>query len=129
MEFQYERLRVSAAALDANEKVWELLKKQRRYGSLERQIERACESVALNIAEGAGEFSASDKARFYRIALRSVEETAMALDVLQRRNPGFNSEVNELKEMLRSVAGMLVRLIQSTRARTPRHDTNRPAAS
>src|SRR5688572_24536994 len=45
------------------------------------QMRRSSTSVALNIAEGANEFSTADKAKFYRIARRSAGETLAALDV------------------------------------------------
>ncbi len=48
------------------------------------QLHRAATSIALNIAEGAGEFSAPEKARFYRIARRSATESAAAVDLLVR---------------------------------------------
>ncbi len=40
------------------------------------QLRRASLSIQANIAEGAGDFSAPDKARFYRMALRSASECA-----------------------------------------------------
>ena len=43
---------------------------------LRNQLERSATSIVANIAEGAGEFSPSEKARFYRMARRSAIETA-----------------------------------------------------
>jgi four helix bundle protein len=51
------------------------------HSSLAQQLYRASMSIPLNIAEGSGEFSKNDKARFYRIALRSATECAAILDV------------------------------------------------
>ena len=48
------------------------------------QLHGAIISIPLNIAEGAGEFSAADKARFYRYALRSCTETLAILDVCRK---------------------------------------------
>jgi four helix bundle protein len=45
------------------------------------QLRRASTSIQANIAEGAGEFSPSDKTRFYRMALRSASECAALLDI------------------------------------------------
>ena len=54
------------------------------HAGLGDQLRRAATSIALNIAEGAGEFSKPDKARFYRFARRSGTECAAALDVAVR---------------------------------------------
>lgn len=54
------------------------------HAGLGDQLRRAATSIALNIAEGAGEFSKPDKARFYRFARRSATECAAALDVAVR---------------------------------------------
>ena len=45
------------------------------------QLNRASASITLNVAEGAGEFSRADKARFYRMAKRSATECAACLDI------------------------------------------------
>ena len=49
------------------------------------QLQRAATSVALNIAEGAGEFPRNEKARFYRMAKRSATECAAIFDVCNSR--------------------------------------------
>ncbi|MCP4959487.1 MAG: four helix bundle protein [Actinomycetia bacterium] len=49
------------------------------------QLDKASTSVAVNIAEGAGEFSPKEKGRFYRIARRSATETVAWFDVLRRK--------------------------------------------
>ncbi len=51
---------------------------------LSDQLQRAALSIALNIAEGAGEYAVDEKARFYRMAKRSATECAGVLDVCQR---------------------------------------------
>ncbi|HET7322453.1 MAG TPA: four helix bundle protein, partial [Longimicrobiaceae bacterium] len=56
------------------EQITRTLSRGRRY--LTDQLQRASTSIPLNIAEGAGEFSRADKARFYRIARRSATECA-----------------------------------------------------
>ena len=48
------------------------------------QLRRAANSVALNIAEGAGEFAPAEKARFYRMARRSATECAGQVIVCRR---------------------------------------------
>ncbi|MEM1418216.1 MAG: four helix bundle protein, partial [Myxococcota bacterium] len=41
--------------------------------------------MVANIAEGAGEFSPSEKARFYRMARRSAIETVAWIEIAARR--------------------------------------------
>ena len=66
-EFDHERLDVYVAAIDfvaLVDDVVEHLPRGRAY--LADQLQRAATSIPLNIAEGVGEFSTSEKARFYR---------------------------------------------------------------
>ena len=50
---------------------------------LRDQLRRASASIALNVAEGASEYRAADKERFYRFARRSAGECLSILDVLR----------------------------------------------
>ena len=81
----FDHLDVYQAAIDfvvlANDVVERL---PRGRGYLADQLQRAATSIPLNIAEGAGEFSAAEKARFYRIARRSATESAAILDVCRK---------------------------------------------
>ena len=68
-QFDHEKLDVYRAAIEfvaAADSIVEELPRGRSY--LSDQLLRAVTSIPLNIAEGAGEFSAKEKARFYRIA-------------------------------------------------------------
>lgn len=66
-----------------------------------------------NIAEGAGEFSPAEKARFYRIARRSAIELAAWLDIVEQRQHAPKNLINDAIALLEQVVSMLVRLIQS----------------
>ena len=63
--------------LASAEAVCRALPKGRAY--LADQLRRAALSITLNVAEGADEFAAADKARFYRMARRSATECAAIL--------------------------------------------------
>ena len=80
--FDHERLEVYKRSIEyvvvANE-IAEQLPRGRGY--LADQFQRAATSIPLNVAEGAGEFSEREKARFYRMARRSATECAAILDV------------------------------------------------
>ena len=66
-----------------------------------------------NIAEGAGEFSSAEKARFYRIARRSAIELAAWLDIVEQRQHAPKELTDDALTRLEQVVSMLVRLIQS----------------
>ena len=62
------------------------------------------------IAEGAGEFSPSEKARFYRIAKRSATEVAAQLLVASRLDLTTQAEACAARDLLHRVVSMLVRM-------------------
>jgi four helix bundle protein len=80
---------------------------------LASQTTRAARSVGANIAEGAGRRTASDFARFVRMAAGSCNEVENHLIV--GRDLGFLSEDawNSLASELRIVRAMLTRLAQT----------------
>lgn len=81
----HERLRVYSAALDCLEQASDMVATlPRGHGYIADQLRRAAISICLNIAEGAGEFAPSEKARFYRMARRSATECSAVLDICAR---------------------------------------------
>ena len=66
-----------------------------------------------NIAEGAGEFSAKEKARFYRMARRSAIEIAAWVDIIDSRREAPEPLVQRALHELEIVVAMLVRLVQT----------------
>ena len=108
----HENMDVYNVALEFVTFVRELLKRMRggRMG-LDSQLMRAATSMPLNIAEGGGEFSPKDKARFYRIARRSATECAAALDVCVRLLLVSEEDVRPGRDLLRRVVSMLTRLV------------------
>lgn len=80
------------------------------------QLRRASASVVLNVAEGAGEFSPPEKARFYRIARRSVTECMAILDLLARLHPDV-APSGRAKAELHQVLAILTRMVKSAEAR------------
>jgi len=82
-QFEHERLdvhRISIEFVALANQMASALPRGRAY--LADQLRRAASSIPLNIAEGAGEFAAADKARFYRFARRSATESAAIFDAL-----------------------------------------------
>ncbi|MBI4869472.1 MAG: four helix bundle protein [Candidatus Wallbacteria bacterium] len=111
--FDHEKLRVYAAALDfvvLTEELVNTLSPGRSY--LRDQLRRAAASVPLNIAEGAGEFSSSEKARFYRMARRSATECSAILEILYRLDMVSSDGFRSARSILLQVVAMLVKLAQ-----------------
>jgi four helix bundle protein len=112
--FDHEKLEVYHVAVDflpVAEDIARGFPTGRAY--LSEQLHRASTSIVLNIAEGAGEFSRRDKARFYRMALRSSTECAAILDVGRRLRIADERHVVSGRELLLRVVSMLVRLVRS----------------
>ena len=76
------------------------------------QLRRAALSIQANIAEGAGEFSPADKARFYRMALRSASECASLLDGCRDLRLAEAELLTEAESVLDRVMAMTTRLVQ-----------------
>ena len=88
---------------------------QRGRGYLSDQLQRAALSISLNIAEGAGEYSIDEKARFYRMAKRSATECAGILDVCQRLQLLEEKRYVLGRELLIRIVSMLIKMAQKTR--------------
>ena len=83
--FDHERMDVYQLAIEfvvVADAVSADLPRGRAY--LADQLRRACTSIVLNIAEGAGEFSTDEKARFYRMARRSATDRIPARGIQGR---------------------------------------------
>jgi len=78
------------------------------------QLQRAASSISLNIAEGAGEFSKNEKARFYRMAKRSSTECAAILDICAKLQLIDQSSQVKARELLIRIVSMLTKLIKHT---------------
>ena len=91
-----------------------LLKTLPKNLSAHDQLDRASTSIALNIAEGNGKYTAPDRCRFFDIARGSALECAACLDVLVAKKQMV--QIDPGKELLARIVSMLVGLIRSTSA-------------
>jgi len=110
--FAHERLdayRASTEMLVLADAVAAALPRGRAY--LADQLRRAALSIALNVAEGAGELSADDKARFYRIARRSATECAAILDACRLLNLAPADSMARGRTLLLRIVAMLTALV------------------
>jgi four helix bundle protein len=113
VRFDCQRLAVFGHAVEAVALIDELaeeLPDGRAY--IRDQLRRAANSIALNIAEGAGEFLPAEKARFYRMAKRSATECAGQLLVCERLGLAKAPRIDASLDLLQRVIAMLVTLVQ-----------------
>lgn len=114
MILDHERLDVYRLALDFLVFAHEVIERlPRGRGHLCDQLARACTSIVLNLAEGAGKHSKADKRRYYLSARGSATESAALLDVLARLTLLDEAGHKVGKEMLVRVVSMLIKLAQS----------------
>jgi len=83
-------------------------------GYLSDQLQRAALSIALNIAEGAGEYAIDEKARFYRMAKRSATECAGILDVCLKLKLLDEQKYIKGREILVRIVSILTKMARRT---------------
>jgi four helix bundle protein len=95
--------------------------------SAKEQLDRGSTSIALNIAEGNGKFSAKDRSRFFEVARGSALECAACLDVLFARKLATEEHVVPGKKRLARIVQMLVRLLRKFSGRADVLREEKPA--
>lgn len=114
VHFDHERLDVYTAAVEFVVIAHRILSSlPTGHGDLADQLRRAATSIVLNIAEGAGEFSKAEKARFYRIARRSGTECAAVLDVAVRLELATRAHCDPARELLLRIVSMLTNMVRA----------------
>jgi four helix bundle protein len=112
--FNHERLTVYQRACEfqlAADSLASKLPRGRAY--LVDQLRRASSSITSNIAEGAGEFSKADKARFYRLALRSAAESASLIEQCERLALIGGEVAGPARGLVGEVTAMLTRMVKN----------------
>ena len=89
-----------------------LLEQIPKTGDVKDQLDRASESIALNIAEGNGKYSPKDRCRFFDIAHGSSLECAAGLDILVAKARATPDQILAGKERLQRIVRMLIGLIK-----------------
>lgn len=110
-EFDHERLDCFRVALEFQALATDICA-QRGLGSVRDQFDRASLSIGLNIAEGVGRRSPSDKAHFFAIARGSAMECAAVLEVLAVRGVVAPVSHHRGRSLLIRIVQMLTRLIE-----------------
>ena len=109
----HEKLDVYKMALDFITWTLPLLDELPNNASVRSQLDRVSTSIPLNIAEGNGKFTASDRCRFFDNARGSALECSACLDVTVAKRFSKTEEVLAGKTMLVQIASMLFGLIRA----------------
>ena len=111
MPFHHEKLTVYQRALEFATWSQDLIEALTKKTSTRDHLERAGDSIALNIAEGNGKFSQKDRARFFQIAHGSALESAACLDLLVARRCCDTSTIIKGKAILEEIVKMLFTML------------------
>jgi four helix bundle protein len=111
MPFHYEKLTVYKRALEFATWSQELSESVTKKTSTRDHLERAGDSIALNIAEGNGKFSRKDRARFFQIAHGSALESAAWLDLLVARRCCPADAIVRGKAILEEIVKILFKML------------------
>jgi four helix bundle protein len=111
MAFHHEKLTVYQRALEFAAWSQEVMESLTKKTSTRDHLERAGDSIALNITEGNGKFSRKDRARFFQIAHASALESAACLDLLVARRCCAADAIVKGKAILEEIVRMLFTML------------------
>jgi four helix bundle protein len=115
--FDHEKLEVYRESIAFVSWLAALLEGTIRIGDVKDQLDRASNSVPLNIAEGNGKYTPKDRCRFFDIAHGSALECAAGLDVLVAKGKLTPDQIRPGKERLQKIVRMLMGLIKRNSTR------------
>ncbi|MBI3864687.1 MAG: four helix bundle protein [Planctomycetia bacterium] len=118
MAFAFEKLLVYQKAVDFADQICAKSENfPRGYGFLVDQLNRAALSIAANIAEGNGRFTAPDRRNFFGISRGSAQECVPLLELALRRKLLTPEEHGIFKSQLEEISRMLAGLIKGVENR------------
>jgi four helix bundle protein len=112
MAFKFENLKVWQRAVDLSAEIYELTERfpKKETYVLTSQIQRASDSIALNIAEGSTGQTNPEFKRFLSFALRSAIEVVCCFYLAKRRrlvnDEEFGYFYNFLSELIKSIQAL-----------------------
>jgi four helix bundle protein len=121
--FDHEKLKVYQKSLEYVEWIFDILDKLKSRSSIIDQIERASESILLNIAEGNGKYSGKDKCRYFDISRGSSLECAACLDIMFKKKLIDQEIKTSGKLQLKEIVSMLIGLIKANSDRVYEPDS------
>jgi four helix bundle protein len=112
MAFKFEQLKVWQRSIELSGEIFELTKKfpREEVYVLTAQLQRASDSIALNIAEGSTGQSNKEFKRFLGIAIRSAIEVVCCFYLARRRHlvneSQFSYFYGELSELIKGMQAL-----------------------
>jgi len=114
MVFDFEKMEVYQVSLKLIDITMRIINRfPRGHANLADQLRRSTSGVSLTISEGVGEYRPKEKARFYRMALRSVSESCSAIQIAQRLQIVSASDYTDAYEICALLSKMLTTLVKS----------------
>jgi len=114
MSFAFEDLQVYEKAVDFSIAVIDIIDSidhPRKHYRLIEQLESACTSVALNIAEGKGRYSKKEFRQFLYVARGSLYETITMLQIFKRKgwiaSGTYQKLYGDAEEISRMISGLI----------------------
>ena len=111
--FDHEKLQAYQKALEFAAWSEPILERPSKSAAVYNQLDRARTSIPLNIAEGNGKSTASDKCKYFDTAHGSALECAACLDLLFIKKALNEPQLDEGKTILSNIVSLLVGLIKS----------------
>jgi four helix bundle protein len=111
MPFHHEKLIVYQRSLEFAAWSQLLIDALTKKTSTRDHLERAGDSISLNIAEGNGKFSLKDRARFFQMAHGSALESAACLDLFVARRCCEQDAIVKGKLVLEEIVKMLFTML------------------
>lgn len=125
---RFEDLRVYRIAETLSEEVWGIVRAWDSFArdTVGKQLVRAADSIAANLAEGSGRGSYQDNRRFIRIARGSLYETRHWLRRAYRRGLLTAEQTDRLQPLIRDLAPTLNAYLNSIGSAAARQDDHEP---
>ncbi len=115
--FDHEKLDVYREAVAFVGWLSALLEGTVRIGDVKEQLDRASNSILLNIAEGNGKYAPKDRCRYFDTAHGSALECAAGLDILVAKAKLAPTQIETGKVHLQKIVRMLMGLIKKNSTR------------
>ena len=116
-KFVFENLEVWIQAVDFADIVLSLSERvfDKKHFRLAEQLEAACTSVSMNIAEGAGRNSVKERIQFLHYSRGSLNETITLITILRKRTWISTEEYQVIYNKASSISRMLYAYIRHLR--------------